>query len=321
MVSKKQFKLYEIHEMKKNNIPFACYCNSKQAVTILNELITTKVLNKNDFIITYNIPRPKFSKNFQRLSKKLNLDKIKIIYCFSMGNNNAYSIDYLYNIISKIKPEIVIQDQTSFPNENKVRNHYFRNIIYSLNKNSVIPSHYANDEYINNLVKMTNSFKKDITLLDMCSGQGSIGLSVLNECSNIKKLILVEYNKNQIKQIKKTIKQNKLPNDKIILIQSDGLDSVPDDLKVDLVSCNPPHFNIKIKNLNDRTGKDENWNFHRKFLQKIPDYITEGGIVTLLEHKDGFKKRICKSLINNRLVLKDFKNFNFTTWNMIIFKN
>ena len=99
------------------------------------------------------------------------------------------------------------------------------------------------------------------------------------------------------------------------------MSSVPDDLKVDLVSCNPPHFNRKIKNLNERTGKDENWNFHRKFLREIPEHLTKNGIVTLLEHKDGFKKEMCESFLDNRLKLIDFKSFDFTIWNMMILKS
>jgi len=154
--------------------------------------------------------------------------------------------------------------------------------------------------------------------MDMCAGQGSIGFSLLNESEIIEDLISVEIYSKQIQDMKKTIQSNNLPENKIELIESNSLDNVPERIKVDLVVCNPPHSDKKPQNWSELGGADENWNFHERFLSKISEHVTDGGLVTLLERSDASDLKIFQYMLSDDLVVVDTKYFKNTDWYMII---
>ena len=85
--------------------------------------------------------------------------------------------------------------------------------------------------------------------MDICAGQGSIGFSLFNENKNLTKLFSVEINPTQVIQMRKTLKKNKISTKNIQIIRSDALNSVPKNIKVDLVSGNTPHTQIVIHDL------------------------------------------------------------------------
>ena len=88
------------------------------------------------------------------MDENIILKNIDMIYCYSIGDKNAESIEKLFQITNKINSKIIIQDQTSFNFKRGDRHHKFRNITYCLNKESVIPSHYGNGDYIDYLKKL-----------------------------------------------------------------------------------------------------------------------------------------------------------------------
>lgn len=317
MVSREQAALYRLSEAKKQNIGYAIFCNTKEVCKKIDSYIKKGIVHATDLIITYNTNPPSLSLNHKVLSKNLDLEGIDLIYCYSLGEPDASSIDYLYNVTVKIKPTIIIQDQTAFPLKRTVDVHKYRSLIYHLDEETVIPSHFANDAYIDELLLITNQFDDQITVMDICAGQGSIGFSLLNECSKVSNLFSVEINQQQISQMGKTIILNNLPKYKIKLILSDGLEFVPK-TKVELVTCNPPHFNRKAKSEKELSGCDENWNFHRKFFEQIPDFLNKGGIVTLLENNEGSNIDVFRPMIPKTLRLKELKKIKATPWYLIV---
>ena len=48
------------------------------------------------------------------MDENIILKNIDMIYCYSIGDKNAESIEKLFQITNKINSKIIIQDQTSF---------------------------------------------------------------------------------------------------------------------------------------------------------------------------------------------------------------
>jgi len=319
IVSKKQIDLIALKEIRKRKIPFAIYCNTDYVKNLLEIAEKKRIIDKNISLITYNVIPPKFFVNSKTLTEKINLENIEIIYCFDFGKNGN-EIDLLYNKLSNLNQKIVIEDQTAFPKKRDIKNIAYRNLIYSLDKNTVIPSHFANDAYINELKNIACSFKQKITYMDICAGQGSIGLSLINELKNIEMVNLVEINPKQIAQIKKTLKNNQLPKDKVQIFQSNVLDSFPKEIKIDLVSCNPPHVNRKAKSVEDKQGADEGWAFHKKFFKQIVNYMSDESIVTLIEYKGGSSKETFENMLGSKLLISKVIEIKNTPWYILCIK-
>ena len=238
-------------------------------------------------------------------------DKIFFLEFVSNDASDADEIFFQYK-----NENLIIQDQFAFYG-NHIPIHSYRGIKYHVSLEAQPPSHYGNGQYIFEIKKILQKFQKPITLMDMCAGQGSIGFSLLNESEIIEHLVSVEIYSKQIEDMKKTIKSNNLPENKIELIESDSLDNVPEGIRVDLVVCNPPHSNKKPKNWSQLGGGDENWNFHKRFLSKISEHVTEGGLVTLLERSDASDLKIFQYMLSDDLVVVDTKYFKNTDWYMI----
>ncbi len=163
-----------------------------------------------------------------------------------------------------------------------------------------------NHFYIEMMKKTISGFKRKIILLDICAGQGSIGFSLINECSNVKKLFSLEINPFQVNQMKNTIQHNKLKN--IEVIESNVFDSVKN-IKVDLIVANPPHTNKddKDRDLYEIQRNDKDWFFHKKFFSSVGDYLSDDGIITLVENKSTSSPELFERMMPNTLKIYDVK--------------
>ena len=303
----------------KSGKSFAIFCNTNYVKDLLEIALKKKIIDDNTLILIHNVEPSKFFTNYLNLSEEILLKNIKIIYCFDFGINGD-SVDFLYNTITKLNSKIIIEDQTAFPKKRNINSVQYRNLTYSLDENTVIPSHFANDAYIEELKILAKSFNRNITHMDICAGQGSIGLSLFNESTNIEKLYLVDINPNELNEVQKTIIQNRLTSNKINIVQSDVLDSFPKYEIIDLVSCNPPHVNRKAKSLLEKQGADEEWNFHRKFFRQIVEHMSEESIVTLIEYKGGSTKELIESILGDNLVIFKVVEINNTPWYILFIK-
>ena len=81
--------------------------------------------------------------------------------------------------------------------------------------------------------------KKNISCLDMCSGSGCIGISLMLENSNFKQVVFVDKSKKAIDCCRKNLQTYNLLS-KSNLILSTFFTKIPD-RKFDLICCNPPY--------------------------------------------------------------------------------
>lgn len=319
-ISLENNKLYYMKQLTKKLSPIAHFCNTEKSKNLLQKAISKKIIDEDCLIIIHNQNPPKNSKNYQKLSKKIDLKKIRTVCCWSKFDNDE-SIDMLYQILKKYYPKIVIHDEILFIEHGKSFFHKYRGIKYSQDKESHLPSHFANDAYIDELNRLVKSSKNSISHMDICAGQGSIGFSLFNENKNLTKLFSVEINPTQVIQMRKTLKKNKISTKNIQIIRSDALNSVPKNIKVDLVSGNTPHTNRYPRSRKDLQGADLGWNFHKNFFNSISEHLNPNGIITLLENGNTSKPDMFKSLLPSHLKIYNIKYLENTSWYVLFIKS
>ena len=195
--------------------------------------------------------------------------------------------------------DIYINDQTSVILKNTLDKFYidkvplqyilglqnFYNEEYIVNENVLIP---RSDSEILVEKAIEYIFKYGLNnMLDLCSGSGCIGISILNN-SNIKKCTFVDISKNALDITNKNIIHNKVKK-KVLTIKSDLFDEIND--KFDLIVSNPPYIKSKeINNLSEYVKKEplialdggnDGLDIYRKILNNASKYLNKNSFLML----------------------------------------
>lgn len=140
------------------------------------------------------------------------------------------------------------------------------------------------------LVEKALQWVKDegaIKLIDMCTGSGCIGLSLLKECPDLSG-ILVDLSDEALQiATRNTVRLNL--EDRVQLINSDLFDRVPDG-EVDIIVSNPPYIVTEvIKDLEEEVkmseptmaldGGDDGLNFYRRIIREAKGYLRKEGLL------------------------------------------
>ncbi|HEX7425329.1 MAG TPA: methyltransferase [Terriglobales bacterium] len=117
-------------------------------------------------------------------------------------------------------------------------------------------------------------------LFEFCAGPGYIGYSLLAEgiCDT---LVLADVNPAAIEAARFTAAFNGIEH-LVQIYLSDGLDTIPDGQRWDLVVGNPPNHS-PTGPAEDLLGSDPGWNLHRRFYRQIGGFIKPGGHVIMME--------------------------------------
>lgn len=124
-----------------------------------------------------------------------------------------------------------------------------------------------------------------ITVIDLCSGSGCIGLA-LEKSLDAKELVLVENSKGAIRYLKENVRLN---NSKALILEKSVLDrNLIDRLpKADLIVSNPPYLNSSdMENLQREVefepkealfGGDDGLDFYRDISKLYVNRLNDGG--------------------------------------------
>jgi methylase of polypeptide subunit release factors len=124
------------------------------------------------------------------------------------------------------------------------------------------------------------------TVFEWCAGPAFIGFSILAH-GLCERLCLADFNSEAVAACRRTIQANNL-FDRVTVYQSDGLDSIPDRERWDLVVGNPPHsgtdkeFPWGPKHI----YMDVGWKIHRRFWASIRKFLNPQGIVLIQENSN-----------------------------------
>lgn len=230
----------------------------------------------------------------------------------------SFNIDIKFILKDKYQNKLNNKNIVSFLNDLKLlKNGYprdyiignvdFLNLKIDLSCHPLIPrveTEYWVEKTIP-LIKKHFKNNKKIKTLDIFSGSGCIAMAI---SKNIKKTIIdfSDIDKNNLRQIKINLKQNKIKNYRKLII-SDIFSKIND--KYDLILANPPYVPVSeaikapfepLKAI--KAGKD-GLSVIRPFLRQIEGFLNNNSMF-IMEFHPGQQKEIKTTLIKH-----GFKNF------------
>lgn len=146
---------------------------------------------------------------------------------------------------------------------------------------------YAN-EYLKVLDRVHHK-KHFENCFEWCSGPGFIGFMLLAN-RICKKLTLGEIYKPCFKALDTTRSHlNDRYKNKVSYNQISSITDLPGNNKFDLIVGNPPHWDVNSGKMitkysrRDRVSADPSWQIHENFYSNVKNYLSDDGIILLLE--------------------------------------
>lgn len=125
--------------------------------------------------------------------------------------------------------------------------------------------------------------------LEWCSGPGFIGFSLLAH-DLIRNLYLGDIFKPALYACEQTIKSlpERYKDRTFETIHMSSSADIPDGLKFDLITANPPHWDWSgspyiTRLFNSRINADNHWQIHQEFFKHIKQHLSDDGIILLQE--------------------------------------
>jgi len=249
------------------------------------QVIEAKKIWEFPKLISYGIPVPDSSMEIYRFDHSDWENEVDLLVYCPVHASDQYILDNIANDLLQRGLDHAFEDRINLTSSQSTSPFIvkYRGIPFKIDQNTFRPSHYSNMQFINHLNNLIKTGPESTLLLDMCSGQGSVGISTFLENPNIEKLILGEIDKKQISAIKNTHRFLQL-GDSVIPVHTDCFANIGENLKFDYIVANPPHQDRKTVTLQDLRGADPNWSFHRKLLSECNNYLSPNGVICLLEN-------------------------------------
>jgi len=160
------------------------------------------------------------------------------------------------------------------------------------------------------IIKKKKYLNKNLIVLDIFSGSGCIGIFLLKNLENIKRVDFVDIDKEALFQIKDNLKLNKIKKEKYKIIKSNIFSNLKGK-KYDLIFANPPYvaknriFQVSKEVLeNDPLisliGGENGLFYIRKFLKELKKHLKKHSLA-FMEFDPGQKMEIEKILKSEKL--------------------
>ena len=139
--------------------------------------------------------------------------------------------------------------------------------------------------WVEKAIKIIKALKKPISILDLCSGSGCIGIVVLKNIKN-SHVVFGEVDKTLVQQIRINLKSNKISRERYQIIQSNLFGNIKE--KFDFILTNPPYASLNRKNKVQESvlqhephlalfGGQDGLFLIKKILKQAPKYLNENG--------------------------------------------
>ncbi|MGI6329429.1 MAG: peptide chain release factor N(5)-glutamine methyltransferase [Bacilli bacterium] len=175
---------------------------------------------------------------------------------------------------------------------------------FNINESVLIPRFETEELVFETLLYIKKYFKNEVSILDIGTGSGVIGLTLKKEIPN-SNVTLTDISSDILKQAKANAKNL---NVKVNIIKSDIFKNIPKE-KYNIIISNPPYIKedtkiMKIVNNYEPKialyGGQDGLNFYRRILKEAPFYLEEKCLIAL-EISDEVLPGILKILKNNFL--------------------
>ena len=141
-------------------------------------------------------------------------------------------------------------------------------------------------EILVDIVKQKIKDKKDLTLIDLCSGSGCIAVALADK--NFKDIFCVEKSHEAFKYLEENIKLNNCDIKPVLgdVMEQNIIDSLP---FADVITCNPPYLTKDdMENLQKEVsfepaqalfGGDDGLDFYRQIIRLYKNKLNENGML------------------------------------------
>jgi methylase of polypeptide subunit release factors len=161
------------------------------------------------------------------------------------------------------------------------------------------------------LAWITGYPKARVSVLDFCSGQGCVGLSLFEEAEGrIERVGYVDVNYFNLLALEKTLAELRDFGPEVMArhepILSNALKCLPAGDRYDLILCNPPHRDVgdghpmtvefSLKNL---FLVDPGWRLHHEFYAKVHEHLLPGGESWFIELQGSPRERFEEMIAAN----------------------
>ncbi|EXU60204.1 peptide chain release factor N(5)-glutamine methyltransferase [Mycoplasma mycoides] len=274
---------------------------------VLNKIKNTNIsLNKAD---VYHILEHIINKDYQWIIS--NLDH-------KLTKKQIYKIDQILDLLKQNYPLAYI-----------LKSKYFYSNNFFINKDVLIPRNESEliIDHVSEFVKNNNN----LLIVDLCTGSGCLGIScaLLNDQN---KVILTDISYKALKVANKNIKKFNLTN--TTCLNGNFIDVlIKNNLKANLIICNPPYIDINDQNIDKNVidfepsialfAPNKGLYFYEILIKNIDKIVdTNKNFLIVLEFGWLQKDSIEQLLINNCLKYKwEFKKDYNDYWRNLIIKN
>lgn len=163
----------------------------------------------------------------------------------------------------------------------------FMKINFYVNENVLIPQPDT-EILVEEVIKISKDIDKKISILDMCTGSGCIGISLSKNISN-SYITMVDKSDKALEVAKINCDKNLSDNRNINIIKSDMFKNIKE--KFDFIIANPPYIKTtKIKTLSKQVqkepkmaldGGEDGLKFYKILVNESYKFLNDGGYLCL----------------------------------------
>ena len=217
-----------------------------------------------------------------RLSKMLLKYILKVDDSYLIINSNNEVSNEVYN---KFEEGIELLN-TGKPIQYITNNQEFMKLNFYVDENVLIPQPDT-ETLVEKVINICKDKKKKVNILDLCTGSGSIGISL---AKNIKdsRITMSDISEEALEIANKNAILNNV-EDKCLFIKSDMFESLTD--KFDIIVSNPPYIKTDVIDTLDKEvqneplialdGGEDGLNFYKIIAREACKYLKEDGVLAL----------------------------------------
>lgn len=217
-----------------------------------------------------------------RLSKILLKHLLKVEDSYLIINNEK---DVEAEICEIFKKDITVLKQGK-PIQYITNKQEFMRLDFYVDENVLIPQPDT-EILVEEVINLLKNKKKEILVLDLCTGSGAIGISIAKNVSNAK-VYLSDISEKALEIARKNAIQNEVES-KCNFIQSDMFENINN--KFDIIVSNPPYIKSEVISSLDKEvqnepnialdGGEDGLEFYKKISEDAYKYLNEDGILAL----------------------------------------
>lgn len=217
--------------------------------------------------------------------------KVYILLSHILQKDRSYLLGYEEEEIEKKKQEVYQEGirklQDNIPIAYVIRNREFMGLSFEVNEHVLIPQPDT-EILVEKVLELTKN-TSDLSILDLCTGSGCIGISLAyyHEKANV---TLSDISKEALEVAKKNAERLQVSSHTSV-IASNLFENIAKDKQFDVIVSNPPYIASAVIPTLDKEvqkephlaldGGEDGLSFYKRIIQEAGNYLKEEGYLAL----------------------------------------